>query len=254
MSGRASEFRLEVAVGAGLTALRRFGWLIGAVMVAGGGLEIAARLLLERAQVLGTDWALAEPAVTGFQRFLGALTAATVYLLTISGARGEPLRPFDKLRRLASTLPVILLAEAVYILPGILAAIVFQGNLDALQAVAVVRGLYHLTLFLSLALLVPVMLDRGPTLDNGVEQAMALIRGRRWPLFVMTMGPLLVVGLVQFLLIGRGARQEPLSDTWPVLLVSYPLYGLVPVVIAAVFLESDGVNGEGPEQLAKTFE
>ncbi len=248
------EFRLEVAVGYGLTALRRFGWLVGLVMLIDGGLELMARLLLERAQFLGTDWTLAGPAVTVFQRGLAALTAAAVYLLTFAGARGEPLRPLDQLRRLASVLPVILLAEAVYSLPGVLAVTVFQGNPGAAQAVVFARGLYHLGLFLTLSLLIPLMLDKRLPLSSGIERAMTLIRGRRWPLTLMTLAPLLVVGVIQFLFISASAQQQALSDTWPVFLLSYPLYGLVPVVIAAVYLESDRVNGEGPEQLAETFE
>ena len=249
-----SEFRLEVAVRHGLTALRRFGWLIGVVMLIDGGFEIAVRMLLERALVLGTDWSLAEPAVTVFQRVLAAGTAAVVYLLTFAGARGEPTRPFHKLRRLASALPIILLVEAVYNLPGILAATVFQGLPAALQAIVFARGLYHLALFLTLAMLVPIILDRGLTLTSGIERAMMLIRGRRWPLFLMTAAPMVAVGVLQFLLVGGSIRGQPLTETWPVFLLSYPLYGLVPMVIASVYLESDGANGEGPEQLAETFD
>ena len=113
--------------------------------------------------------------------------------------------------------------------------------------------LYRLALFLSLSLLVPAVLDRGLTLSASIERSLFLLKGRRWPLFLMVSGPLVAVGLLKRLA-GVNTPLSPLAETWPLYLLCYPVYGLALVAIASVYLESNGAGGDEPEQLAETFE
>ncbi|WGM39847.1 hypothetical protein [Caulobacter sp. NIBR1757] len=246
------EFRLEVAFRDGLTALRRFGWLMLLVMLADGGFEIGTRLLLEHWQFLGTDWTFAAVAIWAGQRLATASTAATIYLLAMTGARGEPLRPLTLLRRLSSCLPIIILADAVFILPGEVASLFFQDNTVALRAVRFAAGLYHLGMFLSLGLVIPVILDRGLTLSAGVAQGLALIRGRRWPLFLMVLAPSLVMGGVRMAM-GDVDPLRQVQQVWFLYLLNYAIYGFALLAIAATYLESAPVNGAEREELAETF-
>lgn len=246
------DFRLEVAVGDGVTALRRCGWLMLLVMLADGGFEISGRLLVEHWQALGTDWTFSAVAMAAAQRLASALTAAFIYLLAFAGARGESLRPAVLLQKLASCLPIIVLIEAVFILPGNAAALLFQDNPPALAAIGAASGLYHLGLFLSLGLVLPAILDRGLTLSAGIEQGLALIRGRRWPLTFMTLGPSLAMAGVR---LGMG-YVDPLrrvQEVWFLYLLNYLIYGFVLLAIAVVYTESRRAAGGDTEQVAETF-
>jgi hypothetical protein len=247
------EFRLEVAVRDGLTALRRFGWLMLLVMLADGGFEIGTRLLLEHWQFLGTDWTFSNVAIWTAQRLVTATTAAAIYLLAMTGARGEALRPLILLRRLASCLPIVVLAEAVVVLPGEVASLLFQGNTMALGAVRFAAGLYHLGMFLSLGLVIPAILDRGLTLSAGIERGLALLRGRRWPLFLMTLAPSVVMAGVRMAM-GYIDPLRQVQEVWFLYLLNYAIYGFVLLAIAATYLESAGANGAEPEELAETFD
>jgi hypothetical protein len=253
MSEQISEFRLEVAIGDGMNALRRFGWQMAIISLVNGAGQIALMQLQQQRAFLGADSDLFTLGVWVASRAGAVLAVAAICLLTIEGARGQPLRQGQAARRIASCLLGLAVVEAVFTLPGVVLSRVFAAVPGASGVTTVAIMIFQTVLLLTLGLVVPALIDRGPPLSVAVERAVALVKGRRFALFLMSLAPSFAAGVI------GGAGRHMIGDSEALAALALSLgtaliSNLTLVAIAAVYLESEAANGESSTRLAETFD